>query len=106
MVGTHDSCSRGARIRGNHGLDVLRLLLHPQQRNLGLEVVDRLILPVDAREAEVCHLVELTQRSEYIIWPRFLMKAALHFNRAAGRWTVFTTAAPALSNDARPCSSR
>ena len=49
---------------GDQGLDAERLGLGPQQRDLGLEVVDRVVLPVDAGEPQIRHLVQIAQRSE------------------------------------------
>ena len=47
---------------GDQRLDTSRLLLHAEQRDLGLEVVDRAELAIDAGESQVGDLVKLAQR--------------------------------------------
>ena len=48
----------------NKWLDTGRLLFHAKQRDLRLEVVHRPELPINAREAKVGDLIELTQRTK------------------------------------------
>jgi hypothetical protein len=48
----------------NERLDPGRLLLNAQQCNLRFEILHRSELAIDAREAEVCDLVQLAERTE------------------------------------------
>ena len=48
----------------NKRLDPGRFLLDAKQRNLGLEILHRPELPIDACEAEVRNLVQLAKRSQ------------------------------------------